>query len=73
LIDPITSTPFPGKIIPASRLFGTNGLYAFRVGPQEAAAVPEPATFGFIVIGGLAANLLRLKRHGIRDRFIALS
>ena len=56
LIDPLTGMPFPGNIIPVPRLFGTNSLYAFRIGPQ-AAAVPEPTTFGFIFLAGLAASL----------------
>ena len=65
LIDPITSSPFPANIIPTSRLFGTNGLYAFRVGPQTA-AVPEPATFGFIFLAGLTVGLWRLRCFRIR-------
>ena len=67
LIDPLTTTAFPGNIIPASRLFGTNGLYAMRVGPQAAAATPEPATFGLIALTGLAAGLFRLRRIYIRS------
>ena len=63
LIDPLTAMAFPGNIIPASRLFGTNGLYAMRVGPQASAATPEPATFGLIALTGLAAGLLRLRRR----------
>ncbi len=54
LIDPLTGLPFPGGIIPVSRLFG---LYAFRVGPGSA-AVPEPASFALLALGALLLCLI---------------
>ena len=53
LIDPLAGLPFPGGIIPVSRLFG---LYAFRVGPGSA-AVPEPASLALLALGALLVCL----------------
>lgn len=66
LIDPLTSSPFASNIIPLVRLFGNNGLYAVRVGPQATTATPEPTTFGLIALAGLAAGLLRLRSFHAR-------
>ena len=41
LIDPVTNTPFPGGIIPASRLYG--GLFAWRI-PPTAGTLPGNQT-----------------------------
>ncbi len=51
LIDPVSGIPFAQNLIPTSRLFGDNGLFAFEVGPASSAA-PEPAVLS-LMFGGV--------------------
>ena len=63
LIDPLTGAPFAQNVIPASELFGNNGLYAIRIGPQTAEAVPEPTTLGLLSLAGFVASYFRLRHR----------
>ena len=59
LTDPLTGAPFPGGIIPVSRLFG---LYAFRLGPAST-ATPEPTSFALLVLGALFGFIALRRKH----------
>lgn len=61
LIDPTTNTAFPRNLIPTSRLFGNNGLFAFEVGPSSS-ATPEPSAPSLVFVGTLAFGLVRAIR-----------
>ncbi len=61
LIDPMTNTAFARNLIPTSRLFGDNGLFAFEVGPASS-ATPEPSVPSLIFVGTLAFGLVRAIR-----------
>ncbi len=61
LIDPTTNTAFPRNLIPSSRLFGNNGLFAFEVGPASS-ATPEPSVPSLVFVGTLAFGLVRAIR-----------
>ncbi len=59
LIDPSSGTPFPGGIIPTSRLFG---YYAFRLAPGVITPTPEPTSFLLIAAGAALLFLNPLRR-----------
>ncbi len=66
LIDPTTNMAFARNLIPSSRLFGDNGLFAFEVGPSSS-ATPEPSTPSLIFGGMIAFGLVRVIGKCCRD------
>ena len=59
VIDPFSGQPFPGNLIPTSRL---GGIYAFRVGPA-AAPVPEPGSLYTLSLLAIALGARLLVRR----------